>query len=191
MTSRSTGTTRRPAAKLRAILAPLGTREEKAATKAALGRLRQDGKLAADARFRTVRVVPAIEKPERRGAEPQRLIEVVVADYTARAILRTLIDVRGRVLRSEELSYQPPYHPDEIEEAQAIARSDRRVAGIARTARVFASPFVPAAQERERSRLVGLRYAAPAKDGVAHVGTAVVDLSTGKLVSFEGATGRS
>jgi hypothetical protein len=172
-------------AKLRAVLAPLRAREEKAATTAAIDGLRRDAKLAADARFRVIRVVLAIEKPERRESVPQRLVEVVLADYTARRVYRAVVDGRGRAVGIEELMYQPPYHLDEVKEAHAIARSDQRFARIARAKGVFASPFVPAAQDGERSRLVGLRYAARAKDRVAQVGSAVVDLTRRELMSFE------
>lgn len=191
MTSRSTTSRRGPDAKLRAILKPVGAREESAATKAGLERLRQEGKLASDARSRVIRVALAIEKPDRRDAEPQRLIEVLIADYSARRVHRLLLDARGGVIRGEELTYQPPFHADEVKEADRITRRDRRVARIARTRGAFASPFVPAAQEGERSRLVGLRYAVPARGEVVQVGTVVVDLSRRELVSFEGPTRRS
>lgn len=140
---------------------------------------------AAAERLRVLGAELAVEKP-RRGTIPVRMVDVVIRDDTRRRALSVLVDGKGKVVRVEELDFQPGFQPDEIEEAHEIAARDRRVSAVARRRGAFVSVFAPAGHDDRGGRIVGLRYAVPAKrETIAHVASAVVDLSVGELVSFE------
>jgi hypothetical protein len=171
--------------KLRATLAPLGKREARRAIAAARSELESSLEASAAERLRVLGAELVVRKPS-RGTIPVRLVDVVIRDGARQRNVSVLVGGNERVVAVEELEFQPDIQPDEIEEAREIAERDRRVSAVARRRGAFVSVFVPAGHDGAKARLVGLRYAALARrETVAHVASAVVDMSAGELVSFE------
>ena len=128
-----------------------------------------------------------IEKPGRPDEKPVRAIAVLALDYMRDRTVEILLDAGCKVLRSTVIEgYQPAFTAEEISEARRIAEADGGVAAIATMKGVFVSPFGPHREEAQGSRQVGLHYAVrEGKRQARLLGDAVVNLSTGKLVSFE------
>ena len=55
--------------------------------------------------------------------------------------------------------------------------------GIRKKRGAFVSAFAPGSATDKESRLLGLRYVVPSKNGVAHLASAVINLSEGRLLS--------
>jgi hypothetical protein len=171
--------------RLTEALAPLGKREQRRAIVAARSNLESGPEASPAERLRVLGVELVVGKPS-RGNIPARLIEVVIRDEARQRHVSVLVGSGQKVLAVEELEFQPDIQPDEIERAREIAERDRRVSAASRRRGVFVSVYVPADHDGGKARLVGLRYAAPSRrETVAHVASAVVDLSAGELVSFE------
>jgi hypothetical protein len=168
---------------LRETLAPLGKREQQRAIAVAHSELASGLEAPAAEGLRVLGAELVVRKPS-RGTIPARLVDVVIRDEARQRNVSVLVGGNERVVAVEELEFQPDIQPDEIEEAREIAERDRRVSAVARRRGAFVSVFVPAGHDA-KARLVGLRYAVPARrETVAHVASAVVDLSAGELVSF-------
>lgn len=171
--------------KLTEALAPLGKREQRRAIAAARSKLESGLDPSAAERLRVLGAELVVRKPS-RGKIPVRLVDVVIRDETRQRNVSVLVGGNERVVAVEELEFQPDIQPDEIEKAREVAERDRRVSAVARRRGAFVSVFVPAGHDAAKARLVGLRYAAPTRrETVAHLASAVVDLSAGELVSFE------
>lgn len=163
-------------------LAPLSKAEERRAIKAAMEYFLSHRDYADD-RFRVLGAELTIDKPRRRGAPPQRLVEVIIADYSARRNLGFVVNTDGKVLRGEPLAYQPAFHADEMREARAIAEQDERVARIAKLKSVFVSAYSPEAKVKEGTRLVGLRYVpSVGKQAFVPLASVAVNLNERRIV---------
>jgi hypothetical protein len=172
--------------KLKPVLVPLSKKEERQAVKSAVEHLIAEIGSGHDLRYRILGAEIRIEKPPRRGDVPERLIRVLIADYSNQRNLDISVNHKGKVVQSEVLrGLQPAFHPDEIQEAKEFAERDKRVARLAKMSGSFASAFASdLALERGR-RLVGLHYLAAAKSGeVKPLATLVVDLASGEIVDF-------
>src|SRR5258708_2207037 len=110
------------------LLAPLGKGEERLAVRAALDHFAEHLPDGGEARFRCLGAELLLEKPPAFSRPPRRMVRVVIVDYERRQILRYLIEGKGRVAHVETVGGQPSFHPEEIEEALSIARSNERVA---------------------------------------------------------------
>jgi hypothetical protein len=164
-------------------IAHLKAREERAAVKAAHAHLLEE----LSDRFRIFGAELRIDKPEKSGAVPQRMIAVLVVDYGKRRNLVALVDAKGKVVKVEDLrGAQPAYISEEIAEAREIAEQDARVARVAKRKTSFVSEFGPE-RASDNARLIGLRYFVAAGKGRARPGLAraVVDLSARRLVEFQ------
>ena len=172
--------------RLKPVLAPLSKKEERQAVKTAVEHLTAEIGSEHDLRYRILGAEIRIEKPPGRGEVPERLIRVLIADYSNQRNLDISVNHRGKVVTSEVLrGLQPAFHPDEIQEAKKFAERDKRVARLAKMPGSFASAFASdLALERGR-RLVGLHYLAAAKSGeVKPLATLVVDLASTEIVDF-------
>ena len=179
--------------RLKTVLAPLRRSEERQAIKAAVAYATEENANQDQFRYRVLGAELSIEKPPKRGAVPQRLIRVLIADYSAQRILDISVDHKGKVMQSEVLSgQQPAFHPDEIREAREIAERDRRVASAAKQAGAFASAFAADLGRESGRRTVGLHYLAAIQSGGARpLVTVAVDLCGGEIVAFRDDRGAS
>ena len=177
--------------RLKTVIAPLKRSEERQAVRVAVTHVTagSEGRL----RYRVLGTELNIEKPPKRGAVPQRLIRVLIADYSGQCIHEISVDHQGRVVQSEVLhGQQPPFHPDEIREAKEIAERDRRVARTAKQAGAFASAFPSELGRDSGRRTVGLHYLAATRSGGARpLVTVAVDLCGGEIVAFRDDGGAS
>jgi hypothetical protein len=172
--------------RLKPVLAPLSKKEERRAVNAATEHFTAEIGRQADLRYRILSTEIRIEKPPKRGAVPERLVRVLIADYTNQRNLEISINGKGKVVQSEVLrGLQPAFHPDEIQEAKEFAQRDQRVARLAKTTGAFAGAFASDLAHERGRRLVGLHYLAAEKGGTAKpLATVVVDLATGEIVDF-------
>lgn len=172
--------------RLKPVLASLSKKEERRAVKAATEHFVAETGRTADIRYRILSTEIRIEKPPKRGAMPERLIRVLIADYTNQRNLDISVNAKGEVVQSEALrGLQPAFHPDEIREAKEFAQRDRRVARLAKTTGSFAGAFASDLSLERGRRMVGLHYLAATKDGAARpLATVVVDLASGEVIDF-------
>ena len=168
--------------KLRSVLRPLSRAEERRAIQAAL-QYYQSESSDASARFRVLGAELRLDKPPKRGGIPPRLIQVLLVDYTHKRNLDFSVDAKGKVVRSGDLGFQPAFHAEEVREARELADSDERLVRILKKRGAFVSAFAPGSATDKESRLLGLRYVVPSKNGVAHLASAVINLSEGRLLS--------
>ena len=172
--------------RMKPIIAPLKKREEQRAIKAALAHIASAGSYNANQRIRVFGSELLVEKPPQRDALPERLIRILVADYTAKQIHAVTADSRGKVVSSKVLhGFQPAFHTDEVREARDIAERDERMAHAAGLSGIFAGAFVPHAAAETGDRLIGLHYLVATEDGGAKpIATVVVNLYEDKMTSF-------
>jgi hypothetical protein len=169
------------ARQLREVVAPLEKEEERRAMAAAVAQLERPQ----ERRFRVLGAELLVEKPRQPDALPERRIDVIVVDYDGRQILEVLVDANGEVVGREQLGYQPAFDPDEVDEADAIAKQDPRVARLTQQPEVLVSTFVPVVDAELGVRLVGLRYAIVESDEVRFLADVGVDLCARAVVEFE------
>ena len=169
---------------LKTVLAPLRRSEERHAVRAAVAHVTAGS--AGPLRYRVLGAELNIEKPPKRGAVPQRLIRVLIANYSGPCIHDISLTHQGKVMRSEVLrGQQPTFHPDEIREAREIAERDRRVASAAKQAGAFASAFASDLGRESGRRTIGLHYLAATRSGGARpLVTVAVDLCGAEIVAF-------
>jgi len=169
--------------KLKSVLRPLSRAEERRAIQAALQYYQSETSDASEARFRLLGAELRLDKPPKRGAIPPRLIQVLLVDYTHKRNLDFSVDAKGKVVRSGDLGFQPAFHAEEVREARELADSDERLVRILKKRGAFVSAFAPGSATDKESRLLGLRYVVPSKNGVDHLASAVINLSEGRLLS--------
>jgi hypothetical protein len=163
---------------LDAVLGPLGEEEQQQAIQAAEARIGRETD-----RYRILGAELLIEKPTDPDIAPERLVEVLAADYANRRGLRVLVRPTGAE-EIEVLAYEPVFHPDEIAEARQIAERDEGLAELARREEHFVTPFSPISEIG--ARLIGLRYALAEGDGAARLVAGVaVDLPAGEVVRLD------
>jgi hypothetical protein len=183
MPSNTSEATRR----LRRLIAPLSPAEERQATEAAVAYIKSEA--GAEVRFRVLGAELSIDKPANPEELPMRLIRVLAVDYDRQRHLDFTVSTRGRIVQVTDYpGTQPAFHNDEIREARDITESDEQVARVVQGQDTVASPFVPMRDAADRNRLIGLHYAAIRRSQPARfLGSAVVDLTAHRLVSFEAA----
>jgi hypothetical protein len=163
---------------LEAVLAPLGEEEQQQAIQAAKARIDRETD-----RYRILGAEVMVEKPTDPDLAPERLIEVLAADYANRRGLRVLVRPTGAE-EIEVLVYEPVFHPDEIAEARQIAERDERLAELARREEHFVTPFSPASVVG--ARVIGLRYLLAEGDGAARlVASVAVNLPAGEVIRLD------
>ena len=169
------------------VIAPLSSAEGRRATEAVVAYIIDQA--GAETRFQIVGVELRIDKPANPEELPIRLIRVLAVEYERRRNLDFTVTTRGRIVQvAEDPIIQPTFHNDEIQEAREIAERNQQVARVVRVEGAFASPFVPVRDAEQRNRLIGLHYAAIRRNLPAQfLGSAVVDLSERRFVSFEAA----
>lgn len=168
------------------ILGPLDEKEERLAVECAMAHLTTRYPEMADGGYRVIGAEVRLDKP-RRGRVPQRLVTVLVADYTARRAHEVAVGAKGRIVGSVVLEgFNAPFLPEEVREAQERAREDERVGSLARRPDVTVAAFVPEPARHAGLRPVGLHYftADPAGTELRPLATVVVELATGGVVSF-------
>jgi hypothetical protein len=170
-------------ARLRSVIAPLSTREERRAIEAAKAHLSKE----LSPRYRVFGAQLRIEKPAKPATISNRTIAVLILDYEKRRALEAIVSADGKVLRVLDLQgFQPAFLDDEVKEARAIAARDERVARIGKVRGSFVSTFAPHQDNSPRRRQVGLRYAAPdARLGIRLLAEAAVDLVDRRLIHFD------
>jgi hypothetical protein len=173
--------------RLGSVIAPLSSAEKQRAIAAVAAYILADA--GADARFRVLGAELRIDKPANPDELPIRLIQVLAVEYDRRRNLDFTVTTRGKIVQvADSPSIQPTFHNDEIREARDIAERNEQVASVVQVQGAFASPFVPIRDAEQHNRLIGLHYAAVRRNLPAQfLGTAVVDLSERRLVSFEAA----
>ena len=169
--------------RLKDLIKPLASREERAAIDAATDHLR--GELSDRYRFFPADV--RVEKPRRSGAAVERAVALLLVDYEGRRTVEVLVNGKGQVSRVTDLTgFQPGFLSEEVKEARALAERDERVARARKVRGAFVSAFGPEPSREAGARLVGLRYAVvDAKGRGRLLGEAVVDLSAQRLARFD------
>lgn len=171
-------------ASLKRVLAPLGTREERAAIRSAVEYFRNTQHGSGELRYRVLGAELRIEKPRLRESVPPRLVDVLIVDYGGKQTLRLTVDRTKKIVQSEALTFHPAFHPDELKEARAIAERAETFPRTARGRRVFVMTFVPDGPSGHRR--VGLHYLLRGDDAMpTPLAIAIVDLSQASLVSVE------
>ena len=165
------------------VINPLTAKEERNAAAAAVRYLA--GELSE--RYQVFPAELRIPKPAGPNSAPTRMVAVLILDYQNRRTTEVLVDSRGKVGQTTDLTgFQPAFLPGEIQQAQKIAEADEGVARVVRVRGAFASAFGPHASGQPGTRLLGLRYAAVDRHrNIQLLGEAVVDLSERRLVRFE------
>ena len=168
--------------RLAPVAAPLKKKEEHAAIDAAKAHL---SKQLSD-HFRIFGAELRIDKPQKPGTVPPRMIGVLVVDYGRRRNVEVLVDASGKVVKLVELQgAQPAYTTEEVREARGIAEQDNRVARVAKIKGSFVSEFGPE-RATDNARRIGLRYTVVDKGRAGRVLThAIVDLSARKLIHVD------
>src|SRR5258708_24182573 len=164
-------------------ISPLTVKEERNAAAAAVRHL--TGELSDH-----YQVFPAeLRSPNPSGpnAASSRMIAVLILDYEKRRTTEILVDPRGKVRQTTDLTgFQPAFLPGEIQYARKVAEAAESVARAVRVRGAFASAFGPHVSGQPGARLIGLRYAAVDRNRTVQLlGEAVVDLSERRLVRFE------
>ena len=170
--------------KLMTILRPLGASEERRSIQAALKYFQAETEDFAETRFRVLGAQLRPDKPPKRGEVPERLIQVLLLDYTHKRNLEFAVNAKGKVVRSGDLGFQPAFHTEEVSEAREIAEADERLARIAKKRSAFVDAYAPGRGEDKESRLIGLRYLLPSRDGVSLLASAVVNLNERRLIDL-------
>src|SRR5262245_27910799 len=171
--------------KVATVISPLGKREESRAVATALAHVEEGYGPIQKARLRVLGAELALRKAPNPQSLPERMVRVVIADYSGRQILQVLLDGKGRVIESKTLHYQVVRQPDEIAEARSIAVRDQRVRDLIRGRKCFVALFNPNISVEQGTRLVGLRYGQMKGGGPpTFLGAAIVDLSTQEVRAF-------
>jgi len=173
--------------KLKSVLAPLGRSEERHAVKVALSKAQSLLQEEHEPRSRILGAELRIEKPPKRGRVPERLISVFIVDYAHKRILDVVSKSFGKATTISVLTnFQPAFHPDEIKEAQSIAKSDSRVAKYAKMRGVVIGAAGPPMGEHMNHRVIGLHYLRTNKKGQNEpVAVVAVDLYDRQVVRIE------
>ena len=168
------------------VIAPLRDDEERRAAAAALSTL--------DLRRPAIYGVELRIK-KRRGAQPHRQINVLLADLDGYLPHEVIVGDDGTVISAEARpDLVPPFTEDEVAEAAVLARADARLAEVTRRWATRHGVFYPTqhghdhdevSAERGRRR-VGLHFfdtSDPAN--LLPLASAVVDLTAGEVTSVE------
>src|SRR5215212_4365819 len=152
--------------RMRKIIAPLSKQEERDIINSVNAHMQEQFKNKTGLRFRVLETLLKIDKPEKRGTLPQRLIRVLVADYNNKKNLEFVLDTHGKIVKLEEYrGLQPAFHKDEVKEARAIAEREDRIAHVAKRRGYFVSEFSPHIDFYNKSRIIGLSYISMRKKG--------------------------
>jgi hypothetical protein len=168
------------------VIVPLGEEEERRAVETALAHVALRHPLIYGVELR-------IEK--RRRALPRRQIGVLLAELDGYLVHEVVIADDGTVFSAEARpDLVPPFSDEEVAEATVLARTDSRVAELARRWGVRFGTFYPSQHghdhdqrpgERDR-RLVGLRFFdAREVAKVVPLVSVVVDVTGREVVSVE------
>jgi hypothetical protein len=170
-------------ARLQAVIASLSDQEQLAVHEAVRRELAQRS-----TRYRVIGPELLIGKPADPAAAATRQLRALVVDYDNQVNLEFLLQPGGEIVESSPIDWQPPFAPEEIDEARQIAESDARVARSARQAGLSVLPFGPAQPRtgtpRAMPRLIGLRYIVTVETRTRVV-QAVINLSTRTLGDVE------
>lgn len=179
---------------LKKIVVPLSKKEEQQVIKSVVAHMRQEYQKALSEtapRFRILGLDRRIEKLQDRQSVPQRLIHVLVSDYTNRHNLVFVLNSNAEIIKTENYSgLQPAFHKEEIKEARTIAeRGNDRVGRLVKTRGTFVSTFTPDSNNSSgmKSRVIGLRYTSynKASSTFQSVARVLVDLFDQKIISAE------
>jgi len=167
------------------VLAALSDQEARDAIEAAVQHLISETPNASEHRLRVLGAELLIEKPERMTSSPQRLIRVLIIDYTGKRILRFRIAPPDGVVRVEPVYGQPAFHRDEVDEARTIAERDDRLRHLTNQPDLFVSPAAPSIQIPEGTRVIELRYVIAEPDQHYRlVASVAVDLSEQVIITL-------
>jgi hypothetical protein len=179
---------------LKKIVVLLSKKEEQQAIKSVVTHMRQEYQRAVSEtapRFRILGLDRRVEKPQDRQSVPQRLIHVLVSDYTNKRNLVFVLNSNAEIIKTENYNgLQPVFHKEEIKEARTIAEhGDDRIGGLAKTRGTFVSTFAPLSNNSTdmKSRIIGLRYTSFNKvsSGFQSLARVLIDISDQKIISAE------
>jgi hypothetical protein len=173
---------------IRKVIAPLSKAEEHRIIQSVTTHMTKNYGGEGAARFRVLEIQLSIDKPPNPKSIPQRLTQVLVADYRNKQNLEFVLDTHGKIIRLEEYrGLQPAFHKDEIKEARTIAKRDGRLDHVTKRRGVFISDFASETVQENSFRIVGLSYyLSKAKENVfQQLARVLVDLSEQKVVSLE------
>jgi hypothetical protein len=165
---------------------PLSKAEAKMTIAAAVEHLKPELEREGASRFRVLGAQLTATRPSEKE-RPRRLIEVIIVDYLNHRQVRVVVDGK-RVVEERPLEFQPAYSPEELSEADAIARRDRILRTALRGRGVFVSAYAPGSTPPNERR-IGLRWLREQKGGqTVMLGRAEVDLSEQRLVAAAAAS---
>jgi transposase-like protein len=167
------------------VIEPLNDDEQRRAVEAGLAHVELRRPIVYGAELR-------IDK--RRRGLPGRQVGVLLADLDGYTVYEVTVADDGSVVSAaEQPDLVPPFSDEEVAEAAVLARSDERVAEVARGWGIRSGTFYPSQHrhdghdgEHVHRRLVGLHFLDTADAAnVVPLVSAVVDLTTGEVVSVE------
>jgi hypothetical protein len=163
----------------RTVLAPLARKEAAAATKLALEKVLEDGTVLRD-RVRIYGPWLHIEKPERRGDKPGRLVWVRLRDRD-RGVVHEVIVQRDTVVRHDvDPDASPPFSDEERQDAERVIAEAPGLGRLVARKDIAIEWFNPHAHGR--GRFIGARIVR-VKDNrvIEHVAEVEVELDAGVL----------
>lgn len=166
----------------RTVLKPLTAREASAATRAAIREVLQSTDTGAE-RIRPYPVELRIEKPAARNGAPTRLLRVRVHDRDRHRFHDITVDTNGGIVdhhQSDRTS--AAVLPEELEEAQAVAQTDGRVARLLANAAVRIE--IVSSAGHDPGRRIGLRLVRVGAV-LEELGVVDVDLDTAQICRLE------
>jgi hypothetical protein len=163
------------------ILAPLRRTEAAAATKLALAVVLRDGTIRAE-RTRIYGPTLRIEKPQRRGGAPARMVWVRIRDRD-RGVVHEISVERGKVIEHVVNEYaNPPFSDEEREDARRLISSDAVLAKVAARKDVGIEWFNPGTHTASPQRVIGARLVRIQKGSVIEtIAEAEVEVDRGVL----------